>query len=270
MSRMCKSVLIAVSVLLAAALFTGCDGDDKSPSVSAGQGESGGGGQSQGVKVVDLKEVAATVEELKSFRFDLTMKLEVPDLSAGNFTSDDDALGALFGAVLLGALGDIKAKGAYVAPDQMEITLTLAGQEMGIVQIGNRSWFKQGGRWQEMPGGSELDFSAADVFQDDLFPTDILQGIKSKREKVNGVETNHYTLDKMAFEALARDLGESTEDLDAVDKLNLDLWLTDDNIPVKVAFDMSGKDDSGASLIIKLQMNLTDINDSGIRIRPPA
>jgi hypothetical protein len=64
-------------------------------------------------------------------------------------------------------------------------------------------------------------------------------------------------------------VGEAAE-LQDLTRANLDLWLSRDNIPVKLLMDFAGKDENGAAMSFKLELNITDINDSSVQIRPPA
>src|SRR5688572_19506211 len=131
--------LRAITIGLLATLLLGfavaCDDDKDASNGSAA------------AQPLDLSESADKLLALRSFRFSFNMKLELPsDLGTG---SEDDAFGAALAGAFLGLLGDIKAEGAFVAPDSVEAKMTFAGQEMSFVQIGNRAWVKERTAWQE-------------------------------------------------------------------------------------------------------------------------
>jgi hypothetical protein len=199
------------------------------------------------------------------------MKLDLGSLDMDSLGSDssEDALGEAFAAAMLGILGDIRAEGAFVAPDQMDVRMTFAGQQMGYVQIGNRAWTNEGTGWESTTATQGLGFgeSPADLFAEFL-PQEVLRGAKTSSENVNGVRATRYSFDKKSLEQIADELGESA-DLEDVTEANLDIWLTDGEIPVKVTMKMAGKDESGQGLSMNLEVNVRDINRNSIQIKAP-
>ncbi len=203
---------------------------------------------------IDLAKSAASLETLKSFRFDVSMKID--------FTGGSSA------SALFGALGDIKASGAVVAPDQVDVRLSLFGQDFGYVQIGDKAWEKKGANWEPTDAAdSGFDFKPEDLFKDFL-PDQVLKVAKTSSETVNGVKATRYSFDKKALEQLVGDLGQQA-DFTSVDSATLDIWLTADDIPAKVSMDVSGKADAGQKVSLKLEMNIYGINDPSIKIKPP-
>jgi hypothetical protein len=253
MNRLRLPLLAALVVLFAFVLACGKDDSSSTSSAPLGVSES-----------LDMEKVAEAMQGLKSFRFDMVMKLDIGSRSGSTDPSD------AFAALLLGALGDIKASGAYVAPDQMEMTMTILGQEMGYVEIGSRAWVKMGGSWQATPpSGLGFDFASPTDLFNDVLPAQALTGARTSREKVNGVDTVRYSFDRAALESAAQALGESTADFADLTEMSLDIWISGDGIPVKLTLDASGRDESGQRMGIRLEVNLRDINSDSIRIRPP-
>jgi hypothetical protein len=215
---------------------------------------------------IDLAKSAASLETLKSFRFDVSMKIDFAGGSSAS--SSQDALGAGLASALFGALGDIKASGAVVAPDQVDVRLSLFGQDFGYVQIGDKAWEKKGANWEPTDAAdSGFDFKPEDLFKDFL-PDQVLKVAKTSSETVNGFKATRYSFDKKALEQLVGDLGQQA-DFTSVDSATLDIWLTADDIPAKVSMDVSGKADAGQKVSLKLEMNIYGINDPSIKIKPP-
>jgi hypothetical protein len=246
-------------------LALACGGKDSNEAAS--NASSGDGSNS--VALVNFSESAAKLMELKSFRFDFSMKLDLGSLGLSTGSGTADAMGEAFAAAMLGILGDIKAEGAYVSPDQMDVRLSMAGQQLGFVQTGDRAWVNEGSGWTATSptAGFGIGESPADLFSDFL-PQEILRGAKTSSETVNGVKATRYSFDKTALEQVAKDLGESA-DLEDVMEANLDVWLTDGNVPVKITMKMAGKDGSGQGMTMNLEVNVRDINSNSIQIKSP-
>jgi hypothetical protein len=266
-----RRVLCLPLVAALAAIAIACGGDAKPANESASSAP-GSGASSNTAQFVDLRASTSKLEELKSFRFDFAMKLDLGALPSSGSSNSGDALGEAMMAALFGSLGDIRAEGAYVAPNQVEGKVRFGGQEMGYVQIGEKAWVKQGANWQATSASSDLaaGFSASptELFEEFL-PEQVLRGAKTSRESVNGVSTTKYSFDKKSLENVAKELGEDTADFDDVTEMNFDIWLMDGNVPVKVLMAIAGKGEGGQSMSMRLEMNVRDINSDSIRIRPP-
>jgi len=264
--------LIPVAALAVAALVA-CGGDKKKDNKSAsntGGGTSSSQQASSGASTgtVDLNKSFSKVSDLKSFRYDVKLKL---DLGSAGSASGSSGGNDLFGAALFGFLSDIKAEGAYVAPDKSDVKLHAGPMELAFVQIGDKSWVKFGNNWtagdSKDSGLGGIPSSPADLFKD-LGSSNKLSGAKTSKETVNGVKTTRYSFDKKALESLTKELGQSTGELKDIDKANLDLWLNEDEVPVKISMVFSGKDEKGQKVSMDLEMNIKDIN-SNIQIKAP-
>jgi hypothetical protein len=258
---MCRRHFLALFALLSVTLLSACGGKANGSSQTPGEGAGSASPPGAVLDRIDLAQSAATLDKLKSFRFDMSMKIDVP--SSGASTGDD--LGAaVFG--LLGALGDIKASGALVTPDQAEVHMTLFGQEFGYVQIGDRAWEKTSGKWTATTPDGSFEMKPGDLF-DGFIPAEVLKGAKTSSERVNGVQTTHYSFDKKALESMLKDLGDQA-DFSQVDRAAFDIWLDVDNVPVKMTMDIAGVS-QGQAIGLKVEMNIRDINDPSIEIKPP-
>ncbi len=262
-----KGWLTAGFVFLVA-LVIACGGDDQAESGNGASVPAGGGG-GDSIQTVNLERTAAALTELQSFRFTLVMKFEF----ATDLASDEgDELGGAISALLLGVLTDIKAEGAFIAPDRFEIMLTFGGEEISLVQIGSQSWVKFDGVWQEAPAGSQsFDLSGGvpiDVISD-ILPIEVLEVAEISQEVIGGISTTHYSFDKAALLTAGEAMGD-TSGMSEVAEAQLDLWLTDDGVPIKIVMIASGKDEQGQDAAIEFELLLSDFNDDSIEIKPPA
>ncbi len=264
-------VFSAVLAILVVSLAVACSGGkkDSQPATtgstsgpSQNASTNGSSGSTGGGQTLDLSKASSAMQQLQSYRFDLSMNMDFGTAASGD-------AGDTLGSALLGALGNIKAKGAFVNPDQVDMTMSLLGQDMAYIQIGQQAWVKAGGQWEATsPDNSGLG-SPSDLFKD-FVPSDVIKYSKTSRESVNGQKATHYSFDKNALQQLAQELGTDTGTGSITDlsKANLDMWVTDENIPVKMLMDMAGTDSSGQKMSLHMEMNITDIN-SKITIKPP-
>jgi hypothetical protein len=131
---------------------------------------------------------------------------------------------------------------------------------------------KFGDKWQASDSSSSGGFSfgngsPADMFTD-ILPDEMLKGAKTSKETVNGVKTTRYSFDKKSLGDLAKELGEGSGGLKELNEANLDVWVNDDNVPVKFVMNMNGKDEQGKKVAVELQMNIKDINGN-FQIKAP-
>jgi hypothetical protein len=212
--------------------------------------------------------------DIKSFRFLMTLKANLPSTPVAGTPEPDEPLGDFLGA-LSGLMGDMKMEGAVIIPDRSSMDMTVGGHEFGsFVQIGSQSWMKVAGLtdWTEQPAseGSDFLFSPLDfceTTEEDL--SSALSGLKGEKETVNGIETVHYSLDKADLTLIEDFLG-GTEDLGLPDEFNMDVWLAEDgDWPVRMSFEASGEDDEGQPLSFEILVEFKDFNDSSIKIEPP-
>ena len=249
-------VLVAIIGLAAA-----CGGDDED-----GGSTSNAGGGGAVTTELDLSQAATQLMDLRSFRFDVSLKMDF-DLPASD---EEDELSAGLANAFLALLSDIEMHGAYVAPDSFDMTMRIAGEEVRMVQIGNRAWINEGSGWQESDDiGSFGALGDPADLAFDVLPQEVLRNAKTKSEKVNGVEATRYSFDKAALQALAAEVGEDTAGLEEIDSAQLDVWLTKDNIPVKMSMDVRGTAEDGSDIAVNLQFDVSDLNSNQIKIEAP-
>ena len=219
---------------------------------------------------LDVGSLAENLEDVESFRFNLSLKMDF-DMPQGGTGSQEDAAAA---AMLMALLGNIQAEGAFVAPDRTHVEMTIFGMNVETIQIGSESWINDGSGWVVDDGtgsfSTPFDMSSPASFPFELIPEEELEGAETSREEVNGFDTTRYHFDKEALAAMAEAEGDTLgmADLSEMDTLDMDVWITDEGIPVKVFLEAEGESE-GSQIAIALELNLTDLNDDSIEIEPP-
>lgn len=250
-------VVVALGVVGVLATRGGGDGGD---SVGAG---AGAGGSTAGE--------AGEAPALTSYKYALTM--EISGRLAGPLVPGEGSLTPLTFAVT----------GEMVTPDRERSTvkadLGFMKLNMETIQVGDRAWTREdGGAWEPqqgvntsdggwefdpaalLTGGTGLDGRAVARIRNGL------RDMQSTRERVNGVDALRYSLNA---EALMRVFGDDAQLLPEEAELSSDarLWVTRaGGIPVRFSLEARGRGEPG---VLKLELNITDLNSSAIRIEPP-
>lgn len=248
---------LAAFVLAALLLTAACGGKDS---------DEGGGQGSGGVgSALTLQDTLDKVQQLESFRFDMTLKLD-----AGPLPTAVPGMSSADLAAIAGMFSNVKMEGAFKGPDSAEVKMTLGGREARFVQVGTRAWVNYGGSWQETEA-EQINLSSA--MTDPVGgPIDLAKAKKSL-ESVNGVKATRYSWD---LKALAEKDPQILQDPEAraalgdLTRAKLDLWLTEEAVPTRILFEAEGKDDAGQKVTIYMETNLRDINSKSINIRPPS
>jgi len=254
MTRIKTLSAIAAGLVLAIAV-TGCSGDSSNSTGNVSAGSA--------VRTINLSQSAAKISELKSFRFSLAASIDAGTQSPATV---EDALGDAMAAMLLSGLKDVKVEGAVVAPDKLQISVKMSGQEFGFVQIGDEAWTMFGGMWTPIAPedlGLENGFDFGDLTADAL-PVEVVEAAKVTKEKVNGADATRYSFDKAAIQKLADDASADQQ----LDDANLDVWLTDEGVPLRMTMKFAGKDDAGQKTSMQMEFNLKDVNEN-ITIKAP-
>jgi hypothetical protein len=209
------------------------------------------------------------LKNVKSARFNVTFKMNF-DTPQGE--SEEDAATS---AMLAALLGNVQVEGSYVAPDRVQTKSTFFGQTLETIQIGDEQWKNDGSGWVAADSadgtGSSIPFdpsSPDSLF--DMVPKDQLDKADKSQESVNGFDTTKYHFDKDALQDVAQSTSGASElgDLSGVDTFDLDVWVTKDGVPVKMAMNLAGESE-GSKVSIVMEFNVTDLNDSSITIDKP-
>jgi len=203
----------------------------------------------------------ASLADLDSFRYSIEMHIGMPGL--------EDELLPGFASLL----SDVEIRGAVVAPDKSEMQMTLGESDrtMGAVVIGERTWFSSGEEWTETPNGApDVSLLSPDKLSGSIIDEQAFAGSEPAREKLNGVDSLHYSQTQSGLGSLRELLGIGEPQDDVPVETKMDLWLTEDSgYPIRLVIDASGRDAEGRDVSIHLEMTVTDLNDPGIEIKPP-
>jgi hypothetical protein len=242
---------LAVGALSLSILLSACGGGEEQTAKEAAETPTSGG---QAIPI-------ASLAELKSFRYSITMHIEIPGL-------EDELLPGL-----ADFLSDVEIRGASVAPDKSEMQMVLgkAGKTMGAVVIGDKTWFSSGEEWTETPNGAlDVSLLSPDTVSSSVINQEAFAGTEPAKEAISGVDTLHYTATQSGLGSLADLLGVAEPENDVPVETKTDLWLTEDGgYPVRVVIDARGTDAEGREVSVQLELNVTDLNDPGIEIEPP-
>lgn len=184
--------------------------------------------------------------------------------------------------------GDFVAPNSHSFRTNYEIGGLSATQEAVI--IGEDAWYREGaGGWTATSAGDAtildmLSLTSADPgFIDDAEFASNISTLDSEEESINGVDTRRYHIPKEAIATLSGLLGEDfLQNAAGLQDFEMTVWLEDEsNGLVRAEFTASaGPETLGdvapfdvspdSVLTIDMTINLTQINDDSIEIRPPA
>jgi hypothetical protein len=253
--------LAAVVILLAGSVLAAC----------------GGGGKEDGVAKESAPEPAATAAA-------------TPEELAAEITSGPAQAFAKLGSYRMkmhltlegttteasGALA-VDLEGAFVAPDRSQTHVNASLDDLPLeeesISVGGQTWVKTGDSWVEGEPQFKLsDFSPGSLLEE-LGPEE-LSLLEPSKETVNGVDSLRYNIDQADVEAipsLGAFLGEDGSVENLPEEFNVDLWLAEDGgWPVRLTMMARGVMDGDEEMSLDFSMDITDVNDPGVEIEPPA
>jgi hypothetical protein len=168
-------------------------------------------------------------------------------------------------------------EGTFLAPDRSQIHVSARQGELQLeeesITVGEQTWVKSGDSWVEGEPQFQLgDFSPGALLQE-LGPEQ-LRLLKPSKETINGVDTLRYNIGRADVETL-RTLGALLDQDGSLENLpeefNVGLWLAEDGgWPARVTVTARGAMDSGEEINLDFSIDITDVNDPGIKIEAPA
>ncbi len=242
-------------VILVAALAVSCAGGDDGPAT---------GGVRSSVSVS-----CNPIAEMSSYRYSVKVKLQesAPTQAAAgaSIQATPAPLSALTQA-LSALFTDFTLDGAYVSPDRSQAILRFQGEELEFRTIGDKSWVRMGGAWQDGKSSDTGLLTPMVICQQVISEIAAsLDGGGSDRQTTNGIETDHYHLDQTGLQQLPSVLGARLPE-----KYAFDLWLArDGRWPVQLQIDSSDVNERGEPVGFQLSMGVRDIGDKGISVERP-
>ncbi len=255
------ATLVALMAALLAAACSGGSGSEATPEATAA---------ASGFRVTNL-------DDLTGYRFNVTVTLDPEGLDAANIPPGLLQPGQKFGLTLTGAA---------LAPDREQSTTTFALGDLSLamesVRVGDRMWTREGdGPWRESaatdaasPLVAEFEYRPSAIFRasDDYSLDDLtarLGTLTHTMERVNGHEARRYTMTPEQF----REVFQSDQEVlppeagpDAT--FVADLWFAEAlGTPLRMV--IVGQNGAGQE-ILRLEMDMTDLNAPDISIEPPA
>jgi hypothetical protein len=147
-----------------------------------------------------------------------------------------------------------------------KIDMTTAGQQISIVQIGDKAWVKQGAT-----GFIAVPASSVSTLTDVLAPEKLFASFKNEEafksltavgsETKNGVQATHYHVDDKTQLAA----GSETIPPGAV----ADVWVSEDGYLVALEFSGAQTQVAGQGTIDSMKIEVSHINDPALEIAAP-
>ena len=186
-----------------------------------------------------------------------------------------------------------RVEGDFVAPDSHAFSSTfeffgLSFSEEAVI-VGEDAWYREtGGEWRATTRDdpdvqNALSLTSADpgFLQDPEFESN-LSSLDSEDDVKNGVETRRYTITREQVQALSQLLGEDfLQDAAGIEELEMTVWLEKESgamvraeLSATAGAEALGGDSTfnlseGATVIIEMTIDVTQIDDEGISVEPP-
>jgi hypothetical protein len=250
----------AVLILVGAIVLSACGGGGKEEEAAKE-----GAPEAAATAIATPEEGVATVTsgpaeafaKLKSYRMNMRFVLE------GTATETPGALA-------------LDLEGAFVAPDRSQTHVNARVGELQLeeesISVSGQTWVKTGDNWVE----GEPKFQLSDLSPGSLLAElgpEQLRLLKPSKETVNGVDSLHYSLDRADVEtmrSLGALLGQDGSSENLPEEFSVGLWLAEDGgWPVRVTMTARGAMDGGNEMSLDFSVDITDVNDPGIKIEPP-
>jgi hypothetical protein len=255
--------LAAALVLLGAIILSACGGGGKDEETAKDEAPAAAtaGATAEATAPATATGVttgpAEAFAELKSYRVNMRLVME------GDATATPGAMA-------------LDLEGSYVAPDRSQVHVNAHLGELALeeesITVGAQSWVKTGDTWVEGKPQFQLgDLSPGTLLQE-LQPEQ-LRLLKPSKETVNGVNSLRYSIDRADVEtlrSLGALLGQDASLDNLPDQFNVDLWLAEDGgWPVRLTMTAHGATNAGGEMNLDFSLDVTNVNDPGVKVEPP-
>jgi len=211
------------------------------------------------------------LQALEAYRYTVELRLESPEPSetpAGPRPTPTSTITRNFGGHYL---FEYTIETSFVAPDRFAALLTGdSGEPLAMIAIGALVWTEGPSGWKLDDEPFTIPYQPPVICEAVLADLD-LSAAEPQEEKVNDVETLHYTFPGVHSEQAWAKIHGPGSDLDILLKeLDVDLWLSEkDTWPVRMKLSSSGLYGDGRELRVDLLVDIRDANSADIRVEPP-
>jgi hypothetical protein len=244
---------------------------------------SGGGG---GTNASKTQQVRAGLSDLTSYRCALTIQgsgSALADLEAALSPQAPGTPPAVGPTATAAQTVGFEATVVYVKPDKAQLSIKIGDQAYGQTTIGKQQWSSLGSLTvgpNAVPAQTPSDLSLCAAFWDGGFADSAADfQCSGKPQNVNGQESLKCAIDSATFDQIKQALGGIVSDAESgireLSRFQMELWVTDGSgnvpggLPVRFQADMAGKDSANKDFAMKINMDLTRINDKGLKVEPP-
>lgn len=231
----------------------------------------GGGGEPQ-AEDGDFAPCQA-LQALKAYRYSVSLELEAPEPEESPVVVPPPT--PMSTPIIREFTGDFwlqyNIDASFVAPDRFEASISGVGNPFSMILIGDQAWTELEGRWRAVTQPQPLPYRPPVICEAVLPDLDLSQA-EPQEEKVNDVESVHYSFSQVSSEHAWAGIYGAGSDLDILLKhIDVELWLAKkDNYPVRMEIHSSGFYGDGRVLRAQLLLDIRDANSGDIRVGPPS
>jgi len=253
------SALFAI-MLAASLVFSACSGDDDKGSNAAGDSSIAAEATSPpdvDSTAVPILPAAASLSELPSYRYEVTFE------GTGSIAASL-GIGELTGEPA-GESFKYTVKGAWIAPDQAQLELSFAGQQVKQTIIGTQQWVTLAGVTSgpvPADGRAEDLILAASFINESTIGSTLDDFDCSETEEVNGVDTLKCVGDLEDFQQSEDQLRTLLDGANVREVTDFDstIWVAEQGgYAVKADMRVAGKTGDNRDFSLKLNVNIRDI-----------
>ncbi len=258
-------------------LAVACGGDDEAKGASGSGKATPAPTGRPGTQTNGAAPVRAGLADLTSYK--CTLRIEGNGGPLADLESLLSPTGATPGAQAVSFEGNV----TFVKPDKAQVSIKLGGETFGQTTIGRQQWSTLGGLTvgpNAVGPQTPSDLSVCASFWDDGFAESASSfQCTGSRESVNGQQTRKCSIDKNTFDQVRQLVGGVLGDPDSgikdLTRFQMELWVTEGTnsvpagLPARFRADMAGKDMSNRDFAIKIDLDVTNINDSGLSVAAP-
>jgi hypothetical protein len=210
---------------------------------------------------------------LETYRYTVDVTLESPEPSENPPESQSTPTSSVTDPFTEPYLFEYDIDASFVAPDRIQALITSGWLEepFGMIDIGGQVWMQTGvgKEWRSFETG--VPYKPFDICEG-VVPILDLSLVEPQQEKVNEVETLHYSFSQVSSEqALAKIFGETSDMTMLIKTLDVELWLAEKGgWPARLDIVGSGLYSDGRELRAHVLLDVRDANSDDIRVEPPS